>query len=205
MHEEYYNSLLQSSIVSREKAEIFEKLKDLTLKWNEKINLISKNTIKDFELRHIVDSLQLVLLLRDLNIHIIDLGTGGGFPGIILSIVGVKKVTLIESDIKKAAFLLQASLLSSNKLKVINARIEDLNMECDILTCRAFASLNKIFDYTKNFVIKDKYLLLKGENITQEIEEANLKWKFDYKIYNSISYVGGKILEVNKVERLHEC
>lgn len=199
---EYYNSYLKSSIVSRENIHGFEEYKKLILKWNEKINLISKNTIEDFEVRHIIDSLQLANFINDLNIHIVDIGSGGGFPGIILSIIGVKKVTLIESDARKAAFLLQASLLSSNKIEVLNTRVEELNMKCDIVTCRAFASLDRIFNFTKKFVIADKYLILKGEKSQSEIEDSKLNWKFDWKIHDSITSKNGKILEINKVEKI---
>jgi len=174
--------------VSREVKKLLEQYQKLVLKWNHAINLISKNSSREFWLRHIVDSLQLLKYIDDKNISIIDVGSGAGLPGIVLSIAGVKEVTLIESDERKCMFLFQASKISPNKVKILNKRVEDVYLECDILTSRAFASLDKIFSYTKNIKVKNKYLLLKGENYLQE-------FKSECKVHDSITSKKGKILE----------
>ena len=131
--------------VSREAFEQIVEFEKLLLKWNKTINLISAKTSEDIMNRHILDSLQLLPLI-DLDAKIIDFGSGAGFPAIILSIAGIENITLIESDSRKTAFLLQASKLSNNNIRVINDRIENIdNLECDIVTSRAFAELNSIF------------------------------------------------------------
>lgn len=173
--------------VSREVRKLLEQYQELVLKWNRTINLVSKNSSKEFWLRHIVDSLQLLKYIDDRNISIVDVGSGAGLPGIVLSIAGVREVTLIESDERKCIFLLQASKISPNKVNILNKRVEDVYLGCDVLTCRAFASLDEIFIYTKNIKVKNKYLLLKGENYLQEL-------KGEYEVYNSITSKKGKIL-----------
>ena len=105
-------------LVSREVYEKLIKYCELLCKWNNAINLISSKTIDDILERHVLDSLQLLKFIKNKNISIIDIGSGAGFPAIILSIAGVSDVTLIESDSRKAAFLLQASELASGKVRI---------------------------------------------------------------------------------------
>jgi 16S rRNA (guanine527-N7)-methyltransferase len=188
--------------VSREIIDNLKKYQSLVLKWNKTINLISGNTEKEFWERHVLDSLQLLKYINDANIHLVDIGSGGGLPGIVLSIAGVTNITLIESDIRKSVFLLQASKISSNKVNVINQRIENIKLDCDILTSRAFASLDKVFIYSKNITVKDKYLLSKGKNYQREIEDAQKQWSFQYSTYNSVTSSNSKILEIRDVTRI---
>ncbi len=178
--------------------EIFNSLKEyerLLIKWNKSLNLISKDSVADLWNRHIVDSMQLYKYIgRDARL--IDVGSGAGFPGVILSILGVRNVTLIESDIKKSIFLLRSSKISSNTIDIANLRVEDFKSTCDILTSRAFASIEDIFNYTRNIIVRDKYLLLKGKNYLNEIDSARKKWDFNCLIYDSITSGEGKILEI---------
>jgi len=189
---------------SREIIDALDKYRQLIIKWNKTINLISKNSLEEIWERHIVDSLQLLKFINNKDIHLVDIGSGGGFPGIVLSIAGVKKVTLIESDIRKSAFLFQASHLSSNKVEILTQRSEEVHFMYDILTARAFANLDKIFKCTQNIKIKDKYLLLKGENYNTEINDALVNWSFNYNVYNSESSKNGKVLEINNLANI-EC
>jgi len=183
--------------VSRERIKAYSKL---LLKWNGTINLISPNTIQEVLERHINDSLQLLSYIPSRDISIIDLGSGGGLPGIILSLAGVKKMTLIESDSRKAAFLLQAAKISGEEVIVINDRLENIaDLECDIVTSRAFAELNKIFYLSRHIKIKDKYLLHKGKKYQEEILAAKKHWLFDNKVHDSITSDSGKILEITNV------
>jgi 16S rRNA (guanine527-N7)-methyltransferase len=171
---------------------------DLVLKWNKSINLISKNTIDDIWTRHIKDSMQLMNYLNKTD-YVIDIGSGAGFPAIVLSILGVHNITLVESDIRKTVFLLQAAKISSNNIIVKNLRVENFKSECDVITSRAFASLIDIFKYTQNIFVRNKYLLMKGKNYLNEIEAAKEKWNFDIKIYDSLSSMDGKILEIKNL------
>ncbi|MCP5369890.1 MAG: 16S rRNA (guanine(527)-N(7))-methyltransferase RsmG [Rickettsiaceae bacterium] len=172
-------------------------------KWNSKINLVSESTLIDFEHRHIIDSIQITQYIDNKKDKIIDLGSGAGLPGMVLALIGYENVTLIESDIRKAAFLLQASRLIKNspQPQIINKRIESLkDISCDIVISRAFAELNKIFDYTRNFSIKKKYLLHKGENYQKEIEAASQCWLFSVTIHDSLTLPKAKILEITDVK-----
>ncbi len=179
--------------------EALKKYQSLILKWNKVINLVSYRSENELWERHILDSLQLMKYINNLNIHIVDVGSGGGFPGVVLSIAGVKNVTLIESDVRKSAFLLQTSQFSNNKITVVNKRIENIVLDCDILTSRAFSQLDKILINTQNIRVRDKYLLLKGKEYQKEIDEAHKKWAFDYLAYESITSNNSKVLEVKRM------
>lgn len=188
-----------NDLISREIQQKLEIFSELLLKWNQTINLISSKTIEDLKIRHILDSVQLLKYIGNKNLSVLDIGPGAGFPGLILSICGVEKVILVESDSRKCAFLLQAALLSSKEVVVINDRVENLiNLTCDILVCRGFGSLESIFCCTKNIKIKDKYLLLKGQSYNSEIIVAQKKWLFDVKVHDSMTSNQGKILEITK-------
>jgi 16S rRNA (guanine527-N7)-methyltransferase len=188
--------------VSREAYIKIIEFKNLLLKWNKTINLISPNTVQDVMNRHILDSLQL-LSYMDKNSKVIDLGSGAGFPAIILSIAGVKDVTMIESDSRKSAFLLQAARLSECKPQVINDRIENIdNLSCDIITSRAFAELDSIFEYSSKIEVKNKYLLHKGAGYKNEISNARKHWLFNETVHDSITSETGNILEITDLERI---
>ncbi|AAU03561.1 16S rRNA (guanine(527)-N(7))-methyltransferase RsmG [Rickettsia typhi] len=186
-------------------SEIIQKLdilQNLIKKWNKSINLISDNTIPNFWQRHILDSLQLMQYISNKEIHLVDIGSGAGFPGIVLSIAGVAKVSLIEADLRKCIFLEKASKISNNSIQIINQRIEKIEIDCNILTCRAFSNLNTIFNCTQNISVREKFLLLKGKNYLTEIVKAKEKWLFDYLIHQSITCRSGKILEVNNLTKI---
>ncbi len=152
-----------------EKLQIFQ---ELVQKWSKAINLISENSTQNFWKRHILDSLQLIQYINDKEIHLVDIGSGAGFPGIILSIAGVAKTSLIEADLRKCIFLEKAAKISNNNIQIINQRIEKTEIRCNILTCRAFSNLNTIFDCTKNISVQNKFLLPKGKSYLSEIKEA---------------------------------
>lgn len=188
--------------VSREVTHALLNYQNLLLKWNKAINLISRNSEKDIWERHILDSLQLLKYI-DFSDIIIDIGSGGGFPGIVLSICGVKNTVLIESDKKKSVFLAQASKLSSNKIIIVDERIDEkFNMNCDILTARGFSSVTNILGVTEGIKIQKKMLLLKGKNYEKEIIEAQKHWVFDFNLHNSITSQEGKIVEIFNIKKL---
>ena len=191
------------SFVSREVYQKLIEYHDLLLKWNSVINLVSSNSIHEILQRHILDSMQLLKFIEDKDISIIDIGSGAGLPGIILSVCGIKKVTLVESDSRKAAFLLQASKISSGEIEIINDRIENITgLECNIVSSRALADLNEIFELSRNIEIADKYLLHKGESYKKEISDARKHWLFNVKVHDSITSNQGKILEIINVSHI---
>ena len=194
--------LLGISNVSRETLSALEDYMQLVSEWNKSINLLSRNTTDELLKRHIVDCLQIMNFINDSNIHVVDVGSGAGLPGVILSIAGINTVTLVEANNKKSAFLLQAAQISSNKIEIINARIEDINIECDIVTSRALADLNMIFSYVEHVKVKDKYLLLKGAKYQEELIKAQKNWQFNHIIHDSILSNTSKILEINNLVKI---
>lgn len=173
---------------------IDEKLKTyhaLLLKWQDKINLISPTTIEKAWLRHFDDSMQLVDLLPENTKTLFDLGSGAGFPGLVLAIQRPDiNVHLVESDQKKCSFLKTVSRETSTPVAVHTARIESVNIEVipDVVTARALASLDKLFHYSFHWIEKNPHLVLifpKGEKMRDEIQEAEQSWSFDYETRKS--------------------
>ena len=188
--------------VSCEMVEALKKYEALLLKWNKTINLISKNSEKDIWYRHIIDSLQLIRYINCSDVTI-DIGSGAGLPGIVLSIGGINNVTLIECNQKKVEFLIQTSKLSNNKVNIITNRLNSgFTAACDILTCRGFSDLSNIFHLTSNIEIKKKILLLKGESYNEELKKAQEEWLFNIKVYDSLTSDKGKILEISDVQKI---
>ena len=160
----------------------FEEYENMLRQWSQRMNLVAPSTLVDIKTRHFADSAQLANVLpRDVNV--IDLGSGAGFPGVVLAILGWN-VTCIESIGKKVAFLSAVKeKLGLENLTIFHGRVEDyvrgLPAKNDkiVFTARAFASLTKIMDY----VAKTKYrlFLLKGREIESEIATAKQKYRFE--------------------------
>ncbi|MBQ2844616.1 MAG: 16S rRNA (guanine(527)-N(7))-methyltransferase RsmG [Alphaproteobacteria bacterium] len=177
----------------------FELYANMLREWSERMNLVAPSTLNDIENRHIADSAQLADVLPK-NVNIIDLGSGAGFPGIVLAIMGWN-VVCIESIGKKVSFLNAVKTeLNLTNLTIYHGRVEDyvqhLPAKSDkfVFTARAFASLVKIMDY----VAKTKYrlFLLKGREIAGEIDVAKTKYKFNYELTPSKTG-DGFIISVN--------
>lgn len=162
----YINETLN---VSRETLAKLEKFVALTLEWNKAINLISPATVPDIWWRHIVDSAQLYPLIPAGTKHLVDLGSGGGFPAIILAILGVPKVTMIESDQRKSIFLREASRqLDLKNTVIVNQRIEAAEPQNgDIVSARALASLDKLIEWAKPH--GNHFIFPKGEHVRTEM------------------------------------
>lgn len=189
------------NLVSREVYARLVEYSELLVKWNKTINLIAPGDINEVLGRHMLDSLQILQFIKDKNISVIDLGSGSGLPGVVLSIAGVKSVTLVESDSRKCAFLLQAAKLSDNPIEIINERLESVaGVECDIVTARAFADLNKVFSLSQGIRVRDKYLLHKGRKYLDEIGLAEKHWLFNRIVHDSITSEDGKILEITDLK-----
>ncbi len=166
----------------------FEQYEKLLRDWSERMNLVAPSTLNDIKNRHFADSAQLADILPT-NVNIIDLGSGAGFPGVVLAILGWN-VTCIESIGKKVAFLTAVKeQLGLNNLNIYHGRVENfvkenkLDKTKTVFTARAFASLTKIMDYVAK--TKCRLFLLKGREIETEITEAKHKYKFDYELIPS--------------------
>ena len=177
-----------------------EKYLELLVHWNQKINLISFKSREELIERHVEDSLQLLEYI-DKNDVVFDIGSGSGFPGLILSFAGIKEINLVEKNAKKVSFLTVASALSKNIIHVHNNLIENLIIDkCDVITARGLASLEDIFTATSH-IKNGKYILLKGKNIENEIKKALFKWSFQYILYPSKISSDGCILEVKRLKK----
>jgi len=200
--------ILESFDVSRETMEKLKLFQNMVLEWNKKFNLISKASEKDIWERHIVDSLQLCRFLSKKDEFLYDFGSGAGFPGVVLAVVGKEKfpklkITLIESVGKKVLFLKEVNKTLDLNLNIINDRIENLKLpKADIISSRALASLEKLLEYAKPFCAEKTMLIFpKGEKWQEEIDTAKEKWFFDYKSTQSITNNKGCILLINKIRR----
>ena len=164
--------------------EALQKYIQLLLYWNNnKINLISKSTENEIENRHILDSSQLLDFLTDEekeNANCADFGTGAGFPGLVLSIMGVKHMTLIEKSVQKCNFLKEAIKFSPNSVNIINSDINTIkNIKFDIIFSRALAPMDKLLFMVKPFLKKNtKCIFLKGRKIFEELKEAEKHHSF---------------------------
>jgi 16S rRNA (guanine527-N7)-methyltransferase len=189
--------------VSRETFYILDKYVNLLLSTNKKFNLIGKSTEENIWDRHIIDSIQLIKLLNLDDDIVIDVGTGAGIPGIILSICGVKTVYLVESKTKKTNFLKEAAKLSNNKIIIINERVENIEPIKDAtFVCRAFAPLHKILNLCeKQLIISKKIIIPKGENYINEINEAKKEWQFNFSEHKTITSEKGTILTINNIKK----
>jgi len=184
-----------------------EKLKayyNLLLKWQKRINLISPNTIDTAWDRHFEDSIQLTQLMpQDGTLY--DLGSGAGFPGLILAITCPHlDVHLIESDQKKCAFLKTVSRETGAKVTIHNKRIEQCHdlPAPHIITARALSSLNSLFDYTAPWIKENPEITLlfpKGRNAEQEEEELKHTWLYNKQTYTSVTDTEAQILKFNNI------
>ena len=178
----------------------FDRYAEMLREWSTRMNLVAPSTLNDIETRHFADSAQLADVLPP-DAHIIDMGSGAGFPGVVLAILGWK-VTCIESIGKKASFLsaVKAELELKN-LEIYHGRVEDFIRHLPafsshfVFTARAFAPLIKILDYTRptNY----RLFLLKGREIESEISVAKKKYKFSYELIPSKTG-DGFIIIINK-------
>jgi 16S rRNA (guanine527-N7)-methyltransferase len=194
------SEFLQHYPVSHETLEKISTYVDVLLKWNSKINLISKYTVDNIWVRHILDSAQVVGFV-DKSQKFLDIGSGAGLPGIVLSILGVESVTLLDSDQRKCSFLLEVARILELKINVINDRVENLcNSQFDVVTARGFASIDKLLGQI-SAIKAEKILLLKGENYELEIEEALQSWKFEYITYPSITDSSSHIVDITNVRK----
>nr|WP_155568644.1 16S rRNA (guanine(527)-N(7))-methyltransferase RsmG [Commensalibacter melissae] len=176
----------------------------LLQQWNKKINLVSQQGMDQVWKRHVYDSFQLIRYLDSSVKSIADLGSGGGFPGLILALSTDIPVILIESDKRKTIFLREVLRQTKTQATVLCQRIENVNaISVDVVTARALTSLTQLLEFSKNILNKNGYcLFLKGRSIDLEIEEAQKNWKINYKTFSSQTNADGVIVKINQFERV---
>jgi len=165
--------------VSRETLEQLDAYVGLIQKWTKSISLISKGDYEIIWSRHVLDSLRLMPLIPQDATRGIDLGSGAGFPGIILALVTGLPFDLIEADQRKAAFLIEAQRVTGAPVQIHCARIEDLRLPPGALvTARALAPLTTLLAYAHPLLLPEGVALFpKGARATQEIAEARRHWR----------------------------
>ena len=195
--------IIKRFFIKEKQEELIQKYIDLLSDHNKHTNLVGKSTLLDPWKSHILDSLQILPLIKNKKSSILDMGSGAGFPGNALSILGCQNVILIDSNGKKINFLKRAKKDLGLKSKIILGRVEDLkNTAFDIITSRALANLSKLFSYSHKFVKKNTVLIfLKGKTVNEEIVEAEKKWKFQFEKPVSLSDIRGRLLVLRGVKK----
>ena len=189
--------------VSRETLLRLDAYAGLLVQWAARINLVGGSTLDDPWRRHFLDSAQLFPLIPAGACSLIDLGSGAGFPGLALAIMGVTGVELVESDARKCAFLREAARVAAAPVTIRNARIEAVPPhEVAVVTARGLAPLDRILAYCQKFIGPDTVCLFpKGEQAGQEVEVAKQSWEFDVASHASRTDPRGVILCLSGVRR----
>lgn len=197
-----------SRVVSRETLERLEQFEALIRKWNRSINLVAPSTLDNVWTRHFIDSIQLFQFAPESATSWADLGSGGGFPGIVIAILAAEdrpslSVTLVESDKRKAAFLTTAAHSLGLELKVYAERIESVTpLNADVLSARALTSLDGLLSYAERHLgEKGICLFPKGAAVDQELAHALEHWRFSYQKVPSATNKDGVILKIGDVSR----
>lgn len=169
---------------------------------NQHTNLVGKSTIENIWDRHVLDCLQLTKYISNKKLKILDLGTGPGLPGVLLSIIGYQNVLMIDSIKKKTDFVKKMVKELSLSAKIQNKRIEKTpTSQQDIILSRALAPLIKLLTYARMHSNKNTTsLFLKGRNVNNEINKAMKEFFFDFEKIESISSGDGFILQINNIK-----
>lgn len=192
--------------VSRETLSDLRAFEELVRKWNPKINLVSKASLDDLWNRHIVDSAQLYELAPDTYRSWVDIGSGGGFPGIVLAIIAKAKqpnaiFTLIEADQRKAAFLRNAARELSLSVNVLAERIEEAAPQAaDVVSARALTALSGLLPFINRHLHPGGVALLhKGQRFQAEIDDARRSWHFDLRVDPSMTDPNARLLSIQRI------
>ena len=200
------NEFVKSLNVSRETLNGFYEYETLLSKWNEKINLVSKNTLVDIWERHFLDSGQIIKHVEVSGKRWVDVGSGAGFPGLVVALLLRDRkidcdLVVVEKNPKKVFFLNEVIRKLNLSVEVVNDNIDNLEpLNADILTARAFSELNNLIEIAFRHRKKEGIcLFLKGENYRIELDKTLNYWFFDYDIVDSLSSPSGKIIRVKKI------
>jgi len=192
--------------VSRETLAQLETYAALLKKWQRAINLVAADSLRDVWRRHMLDSAQLAPYMPEHARNITDLGSGAGFPGLVLSIVLSRPVHLVEASGKKAAFLREAARLTGAPAVVHHGRIEETApWPSDIVLARALAPLPPLLDYAEPFLRRGgketACVFLKGGRVEDELTEASKSWTMTVERFQSVSDPTGTILRIRNIAR----
>jgi 16S rRNA (guanine527-N7)-methyltransferase len=200
--------------VSRETYDRLAALVALVAKWQKAENLVAPSTLGEIWTRHVADSAQLIRLFPKARTWL-DLGSGGGFPGLVVAILisadrAAGKVHLVESNARKCAFLRTAARTTGAPVVVHQERIEALlptwAEPTDVITARALASLDQLLGVTSHLIATETpAAFLKGVDYRTELDKASLTWALDLVVHDSLIGEGGVILEIHRAVRKAEA
>lgn len=195
--------------VSRETLDRLRRLTELLAKWNPAINLVAKSTVDQAWDRHILDSAQIFALAPPSAPSWVDMGSGGGFPGLVVACLAADlrphmTVTLIESDQRKATFLRQAAHDLGLTTRIIPQRIETCEpQDAGVLSARALAALPVLLGFARRHLSTDGIALFpKGASWREEVEQARKDWQFTLTAHTSATDPQGAILAVKAVSHV---
>ncbi len=191
--------------VSRETCDRLEIYADRLRAWQRAINLVSPSTIGHIWQRHFADSAQVLAYATDSR-NWLDLGSGAGFPGMVIAIMlegeNERSIQLVESNGKKCAFLRQVARETGTSVEIIEARIETLGEKptvgkVDVVTARALSPLDRLLDYAVPFFANNtRALFLKGREAKSELAAAAEHWQFSSRLHPSRTDAEGRIVEI---------
>jgi 16S rRNA (guanine527-N7)-methyltransferase len=197
--------------VSRETMDDLHQFAELVRKWTAKINLISTNTIDSLWDRHVVDSVQIYGMAPKTYNKWVDIGSGGGFPGIVVAIIGKEKqpnaeFVLIESDQRKAVFLRTAIRELGLSAKVVAERIENAAPQnADIVSARALSPLSMLLPFSERHLKSDGQAIFhKGKKARSEVADAMNNWRFTLEDSPSLTDPDAQILVLKGIYRVSE-
>jgi 16S rRNA (guanine527-N7)-methyltransferase len=189
--------------VSRETLDRFAVYEALIRRWQPTVNLIGGGTLNDLWRRHFLDCGQLIRHLPADYDALYDIGSGAGFPGLVLALLGTHDVTLIEGDARKCAFLCEAARATGAVVTVLNARVEALTPPSGgwparrVVVARAVAPLETLLEYARPLIDeRTQCIMLKGEGAPAEIAVAGRRWTMKVDIIQSISDPRGMIVKL---------
>jgi 16S rRNA (guanine527-N7)-methyltransferase len=189
--------------VSRETRGRLAQYVDLLRQWNARVNLVSRLSLDDAWRRHVLDSAQLFPLIPEKTRVLVDLGSGAGFPGLVLAILGVPEVHLIESDARKCAFLREAARVTETSVSIHAQRIEAMApLPADVITARALASLPDLLDLAVPFLQPHTMcVFLKGKNAAEELRQARLRRQMEERVVPSRTDPDASVVIIEQVGR----
>lgn len=202
------DEMLDALNVSRETFHRLELFEQVIRKWNPKINLVSKTSLDQLWTRHIADSAQVFRCVPAPGSWV-DIGSGGGFPGLIIAILAAEEapetqVTLIESDQRKSAFLRNAARECGVKVTVLSKRIEQVEPQnADVLSARALADLSLLLEFSERHLSNEGTAVFpKGVTWKKEVDNARKQWRFDAEPVKSKTEEEAVILKIRGVARV---
>jgi 16S rRNA (guanine527-N7)-methyltransferase len=191
--------------VSRETLERVRSYLAVLDQWRERINLIGPGEGRHLWRRHVLDSLQLIEQISSDDLSVADLGSGAGFPGLVIACALAERpgasVTLVEKSPRKSEFLEAAIAAQGLPARVLNLRIEDFpRQKFDLVTARALAPLPKLLGYAYGWLKPSgKALLMKGRDVAAEVAEAREGWTFEMSDRASLSSPEGRVLRISSI------